>query len=151
MRRTAIIIVVGVILSFVLMSVGFWIFLNTSSQGEWIRESAARGKIPEYKEMKERYGDPFDMMSRGLRIVQFVVLPIVALLTGACVGFLARRAVWQTAAISFAPVSLLVLAAHSWDLEGFWLSGLYLALCAAASLLLYRWKCKKLTADSISK
>ncbi len=54
MRRTAIIIVVGVILSFVLLSVGFWIFLHSSSQGEWIRESAARRKIPEYKEMKER-------------------------------------------------------------------------------------------------
>lgn len=84
------------------------------------------------------------MMARGMRVMQFVLLPIVALFTGAFVGLLARSAVWQTAATSLIPLSLLVLAAHSWDLEGIALSGVYLALCCAASLLLYRWKGKKL-------
>jgi hypothetical protein len=136
-------VVCGIILSFVLLSIGLWIFLQTSSQGQWIRESA--GRVPEYEETIEKYGDPFEMMARGMRVMEFVLLPIVALLTGAFVGLLARSAVWQTAAFSLIPLSLLVLAAHSWNLRGFVSSGVYLALCCAASLLLFRWKGKKPT------
>ena len=144
MKRNVLVVIGGAIFSFVLLSVGVWIFLQTSSQGEWIRKSAAEGGVPKYEETIEKYGDPFDMMVRGMRVMQFVLWPIVALLTGAFVGLLARSAVWQTAAISLTPLSLLVLAGHSWNLAGIALSGVYLALCCAASLLLYRWKGKRL-------
>lgn len=99
--------------------------------------------MPEYQETVEKYGDPFDMMARGMRVMDFVLLPIVALLTGAFVGIVALSAVWQTAAISLIPLALLVLAGHSWDLKGFVLSGVYLVLCGAASLLVHKLKGQK--------
>jgi hypothetical protein len=146
MKRNLLVVGGGVILSFVLLSVGAWIFLQASSQGEWIRETAADGRMPKYEEEIEKYGDPFDMMTRGMRITQFILLPIVGLLTGTFVGLLARSAVWQTAAISLIPLALLVLAAHSWTLEGLLLSCVYIVLCSATSLLLYGWKGKRLAA-----
>jgi hypothetical protein len=144
MKRNVLVVGGSVILSFVLLSVGGWIFLQTSSQGEWIREFAADGKMPKYQEAMEKYGDPFDMMARGMRVMRFVLLPIVALLTGTFVGLLARSAVWQTAAISLSPLALLVLTAHSWTLVGLLLSCVYIVLCSMASLLLYRWKSRRL-------
>ncbi|MDQ3684984.1 MAG: hypothetical protein M3430_05210 [Acidobacteriota bacterium] len=133
----------GVVLSFVLLTVGIWAFLQTSAQGEWLRESAERGRMPEYQETVEKYGDPFDMMTRGVRVMQFVLLPSVALLVGAFVGLLARDVVWQMAAISLVPLLVLVLFASAWEWDGFALSGVYIALCCAASLLLHRWRGKK--------
>ena len=96
-----------------------------------------------YQEAVEKYGDPFDMLARGVRVMQFVLFPAVALLVGAFVGLLARSVVWQAAALSLVPLLVFVLLASSWDLEGFVLSGVYLALCCAASLLLSRWRGKK--------
>ncbi|MFN2514052.1 MAG: hypothetical protein ABR568_21890 [Pyrinomonadaceae bacterium] len=144
MKRNLLVIGGGVILSFLLLSVGGWIVLQTSSHGVWIREFTADGRIPTSEETIQKDNDPFDIMARGMRVIQFVLLPIVALFTGTFVGLIARSAVWQTAAISLIPLCLLVLAGHSWNLEGIALSGVYLALCCAASLLLYRWKGKKL-------
>src|ERR1044071_6918519 len=119
MTRNILIVLGSIALSFVLLSLGVWVFLHTSSEGEWIREAAQRGRMPEYRETLEKYGDPFTMMDRGGGVMQFVLFPSVALLVGIFVGLLARGAVWQVAAISLLPLIIFVLFASAWDLEGF--------------------------------
>ena len=143
MTRNILIVLGSIALSFVLLSLGVWIFLHTSSEGEWIRESAERGRMLEYRETIEKYGDPFTMMDRGVRVMQFVLFPSVALLVGIFVGLLARGAVWQVAAISLLPLIIFVLFASAWDLVGFVLSVLYVALCCAAGVVTHRWRGRK--------
>ena len=148
MTRNVLVVLGAVALSFVLLTAGIWLILQTSPQGGWIRESAERGRALGRQETLEKYGDPFEMVASTVRVAQLALFPAVALLVGAFVGLLGRGAVWQVAALSLTPLLIFVLSASAWGLEGFISGGAYLALCCAAGVLTSRLRRKRSAAGT---
>jgi len=100
MKRALVLGISGAVLTLLLMSVSMYLELRFTELGGFMRE-AAHG-VPNPK-----YGDPFALLGKWVRIHQFVVAPVVSALIGFGIGLLARGQLLLTVLIGIAPLVLL--------------------------------------------
>ncbi len=80
MVRTILIIISAVIISFMLLSLGTFIWLKTTAMGEFV-EDFSQTKLDnlsheQREQMKKKYGDPFDFMMNKLLYVEVIFIPV---------------------------------------------------------------------------
>lgn len=71
---------------------------------------------------------------------RYIVVPVVALLTGLVVGIFARGAPGWLAVLAVAPLTTLFLSGHTWSVNALAFAVAYVLLAAGAAVVLARWR-----------
>lgn len=129
MIRNITIVVSGIVLSFLLLMICGWIMLQLTPLGH---------NLTSYGEAWYEHGDPFELMRGTMSIINLLILPLIAVVIGVFVGFLAHTNAWQLALLSLAPLLILFLTSGSWSVSDFGLVAVYLLLAAASSTAIRR-------------
>jgi hypothetical protein len=124
--RDLLVTVSAAVLSFVLLAAGVLVVLNFTRGGQFDRDTHVLSQ--DYASTKATYGDPWQLMSRTTRLYDYGVIPLVSVIAGGLVGFLAKRRRGLLGCLSVVPLAVLMLAAHSFAFRAFLLVALYLIL-----------------------
>ncbi len=108
MRRNILIILGCVILSAILVGLSSYVILLHTGLGGFFTDPAVREG--DHGTIEKRYGDPFELFDRALKLRRFVALPIVALAVGAFAGYFAKARVGLIACIGILPVEVWFLS-----------------------------------------
>lgn len=128
MKRNILVFIGGVTLTFFYVLLCGWLGLNFSIFGKIATESAASGRVPEYKEVMAKYGqDPFKQMEMVLRIARFFLYPLLSILVGIYVGLLARKNEVMVAGIALLPFVIFVTSSDTSRTSAFGFSIMYLS------------------------
>jgi hypothetical protein len=149
--KNLLVILLGVLLSFLLLSIGVFVTMRTTTEGRMSRELAPRASTTTSEQLAheaEKYGDPFKLMTQTLRIYEFAVLPCVAILVGLFVGAIAKGNVPGVSAVALLPLVIFYMISASWNLRSVADSIGYLSLGIAASILVARRRSRLQAAHS---
>ncbi len=119
--RDACLVVVGIVLSWLLLSAGVWVTLQVIPFGVTWSQVA-------------------DGWQRRMWINRIVIDPLTVVAVGCFIGFFARKRIVQLAALSVAPFLLFLLMSGSWDIGAFAASAIYLCIGCLSALGIYRLK-----------
>lgn len=135
MRDT--ITVAGVaVLSFLLLAASAVVVLNFTRGGQLDRDPSVLSQS--YPTVKVKYGDPRQLMSQTVRLYEYGVTPVIALITGVLVGLFTKRRSELLGCVAILPLAGFMLAAHSFAIRGFVLGAVYLILAATAASVSHR-------------
>ncbi len=149
MARNIIVVISGIILSFLLFVLGCWFALKFTTFGKISTESAALGRWMEYKDIVAKYGSPFKAMENVFRIVRYCIFPSVSILTGIYVGLLSRKSELIVSAITLFPFVLLTISLDASHLTEYALAVFYLSLCCFATYVISKRRNRRFTASEI--
>jgi len=133
MFKNICLIAAGILLSGVLFSIGVWSVLKLTPAEPILAAMEPGSQAPQYPTYEESEA-PFEILRRTTTVIDFALLPSVALLVGCFVGFFAIKQTWQLAVLSFLPLLGLYLAGHSWRIDSV---GVGLACSAIAASSAY--------------
>ena len=150
MKRNVLIILGGIVLSFLLVVFSGWILATFTSMGKIATESAALGRAMEYKEVVAKYGEPFKSMITVSRIIDFGIFPAGSILIGIYVGFLSKNKEVIVSGITLFPLLIMATSTDSSRLTAFALSGLYLSLCCFTTYFIVKWRTNRVSANNTS-
>lgn len=142
MVRKIVLIIGGISLSAVLLVLTSWLVLNFTSFGKLVQQESPPTNVT-YDQVVATHGDPFELMEITLAAVDFVGMPLTALLVGCFVGLMATKGAASAAATSLLPLSIFILATHSFSILGFVLASVCLTVGAFSSLAVSRFKSRR--------
>jgi hypothetical protein len=82
----------------------------------------------DYSSIQKKYGDPFELLSRGKSEFEMVVFPLISIITGVVVGLTGKVRTGWTAVIALLPLQVFLLAAGSFAAGAFMRSLVYFLL-----------------------
>ena len=136
MRRNAVAVVLGVVLTILLFALVGYIELHFTAYGSAVSSMAEKGKDGKLvRRDLERF---FALQEGSLLRSRWVYRPLIALCVGLVVGFVARGALRLSALIAITPFLILVWEREGWSLVGMMYLPVYLALALASAEITVR-------------
>lgn len=108
MRQIVSLIFFNALLSIVLFWIAGIVLVRLIPAGRLLFDSNLRHK--EYRTLKAKYGDPLGGMQRVLWLLEFVCLPIIAVMIGAITGMKVKAEPIPIALLGIVPIEVFVLS-----------------------------------------
>ena len=151
MKRILIVIIGGEILGVIYIACCAWLLLKFTIFGKIATESAAIGRVMEYKEVVSKFGqNTFWNMQTELRLIQYVMFPLLSVLIGIYVGVYSIKNEVAIAAITILPFVIFATSSDSSRVAAFGFSIFYLGICCLATNVIARRRTTRQASQVVS-
>ena len=133
MVRSILVGVSAVFLSWLLLSVFTLAWLSWTRSGQLSRDQQAQKQG--YRAVQNKYGDPFQVLNRGGKDYDIVILPLITVVIGVFVGATTGRLVGWTAALAIFPLQVFMVVADGFGLWAFTRALAYLLLAYVTAVI----------------
>jgi hypothetical protein len=138
MARPILVGIGAAFLSWVLLVVCTVCWLSWTRSGHFARDQ--RTVKEGYTQVQKQYGEPFELLSQGAKAYDFLILPLISIVTGVVVGAASRKQSGWTAIVALLPLQILVVVADDFRVWGLVRALVYLSLAYLSAVMMYRTK-----------
>jgi hypothetical protein len=138
MARPILVGIGATFLSLVLLVCCTFCWLSWTRSGQFARDQ--RTVNEGYTQVQKQYGEPFEMLSQGAKVYDFLILPLISIITGVVVGSASKKQAGWTAVVALLPLQTLVVVADGFRVWGLVRPLVYLSLAYLCAVMMYRTK-----------